>query len=612
MFFSRATPILICALANGILGCDERHKDAPSTGSTTPPAKQLVEPSTLSLQEIVTRTKPSVVSITLQTVEGDEVGYGSGYLIDGGLLVTNRHVAALGEGGVAVLADGAKLKLLNVIAEDEPSDLVLLTVEAAGHELPALSTRQALPLEGEKVVVIGNPHGLGHSVSDGIISAVRKMPDGTVVLQTTAPVSPGSSGSALLNMSGEVIGIISAQFAEGQNLNFAIPASQVAALRRTVPKPIAPWARQTVTKMERDAAVEIAGELRTRLMSVWRTHVAKTDTEPQPAADKVQDLQDLLDGTVNRLQFVGYRWERTHPSIFFLWPDFSSVDGWQREAGAISKRLNVGMVASPEAVALHRIQLVTRFSEYCEKGSSVPKEEWGQLRLKAKVEILELIRKIVALDPENDGYRYMLAKFCADSEVGRASEAAEQFEILRAKGNWRKCDELLDDLSKHYEKVGDAGKQLSVARDQFACREEQYRVLKLAMDTSRKLGKDADTMVSILRMNTEEGGESKAHGDFVNGERWLVGELCLDTGRLEEAKSLAQDCIRDEPEDDAAHALLGQTYVKLGDRVAALDEYKILQRLGSKFGASPSKDWERHDKERIEANAQTLYKAIYP
>ena len=76
-------------------------------------------------------------------------------------------------------------------------------------------------IRGQKVVAIGSPLGLFNSVSDGIISGFRTIHD-TDMIQFTAPTSPGSSGGALLNMQGEVIGICTAGIQEGQNLNLAV------------------------------------------------------------------------------------------------------------------------------------------------------------------------------------------------------------------------------------------------------------------------------------------------------------------------------------------------------------------------------------------------------
>ncbi|MGH9904261.1 MAG: tetratricopeptide repeat protein, partial [Pyrinomonadaceae bacterium] len=87
------------------------------------------------------------------------------------------------------------------------------------------------PQEGESVVVIGNPLGLEGSVSNGIVSAVRDIPTFGRIIQITAPISPGSSGSPVVNMQGQVIGVATLQITGGQSVNFAIPSERISQLQ---------------------------------------------------------------------------------------------------------------------------------------------------------------------------------------------------------------------------------------------------------------------------------------------------------------------------------------------------------------------------------------------
>lgn len=86
---------------------------------------------------------------------------------------------------------------------------------------PPLPVIRAVPQEGESIVVIGNPYGLEGSVSNGTFSAVRDISGYGRIIQITAPISSGSSGSPVVNMAGQVIGVATLQAAEGQSLNFA-------------------------------------------------------------------------------------------------------------------------------------------------------------------------------------------------------------------------------------------------------------------------------------------------------------------------------------------------------------------------------------------------------
>src|SRR5207244_5317013 len=95
-----------------------------------------------------------------------------------------------------------------------------------------LSRDHSSPQEGGLVVVIGKPFGLAGSVTNGIVSAVRDIPGFGRIIQITAPISPGSSGSPVVNMQGQVIGVATLQITGGQSVNFAIPSERIAQLDR--------------------------------------------------------------------------------------------------------------------------------------------------------------------------------------------------------------------------------------------------------------------------------------------------------------------------------------------------------------------------------------------
>ena len=140
-----------------------------------------------------------------------------------------------------------RLPVTGIIAQDRAGDLVIAVVNLEGKgdfqteldaigkppllRTPFLSISQSRPEVGERVVVVGSPLGLEQTLSDGVVSAVRQVPDLGEILQITAPISPGSSGSPVVNMKGEVIGVATFIFKKGQNLNFAMPGSRALALQ---------------------------------------------------------------------------------------------------------------------------------------------------------------------------------------------------------------------------------------------------------------------------------------------------------------------------------------------------------------------------------------------
>ncbi|HXM28457.1 MAG TPA: S1C family serine protease, partial [Chthoniobacterales bacterium] len=173
---------------------------------------------------LVQRAKPAVVEILTFDQQNDLLKSGTGFFISpDGILLTNYHVISGGGGIIAKTPTGAVYILKSVVSYSEAHDvaeLQFLTTDAPyltlGHSSGAV--------EGQRVLVIGNPVGLEGTVSEGIISAFRA---GRTLIQITAPISPGSSGSPVLDESGQVIGMAILVYREGQNLNFAISSETI-------------------------------------------------------------------------------------------------------------------------------------------------------------------------------------------------------------------------------------------------------------------------------------------------------------------------------------------------------------------------------------------------
>lgn len=183
------------------------------------------------LPELVKRIKPSAVAIETFDSKGATLSRGSGFFIASDRIITNRHVIEKAARVEAHLLDGRKIVAKGVLAIDGEGDLALLQVDVPRPLPTALPIVRNVPQEGESIVVIGNPFGLEGSVSNGIVSAVREISGYGKIIQITASISPGSSGSPVVNMAGQVIGIATLQAAEGQNLNFAVPSERISQLR---------------------------------------------------------------------------------------------------------------------------------------------------------------------------------------------------------------------------------------------------------------------------------------------------------------------------------------------------------------------------------------------
>lgn len=189
-----------------------------------------------SARQLAQSTFPSVVLLVMQDANGQPVSLGSGFFVADGIIVTNLHVVrGTSSGQVKLVGQTRTYAIRGVVGINANADIVLL--EVPGANAPPLELSRGTDLAvGDVVYAVGNPEGLEGTFSQGIVSGLRGSgPD--KLLQITAPISPGSSGGPIINSRGEVVGVAVATFREGQNLNFAVPASYVVPLLKDVGKP---------------------------------------------------------------------------------------------------------------------------------------------------------------------------------------------------------------------------------------------------------------------------------------------------------------------------------------------------------------------------------------
>jgi tetratricopeptide (TPR) repeat protein len=186
----------------------------------------------VNLPELVRRVKPSVVAIATFDAKGDALSTGSGFFLRSDQVLTNLHVIRGAYRAEIRTLDGKGrvFPVAGLLSADDEGDLALLSVKVPTERARPLEMSTALPDDGEKIFVIGNPLRLEGSVSDGIVSAVRDIPNLGKIIQITAPVSHGNSGSPLFNMKGQVIGVITIRVINGENINLAIAAARISRL----------------------------------------------------------------------------------------------------------------------------------------------------------------------------------------------------------------------------------------------------------------------------------------------------------------------------------------------------------------------------------------------
>jgi serine protease DegQ len=249
--------LLIAAVIGGVVA-----RLLPVGSTTAAEPRALAASPEESLAPLVKKTAPAVVNIaTLQPSPAEQnpllqdpffrryagipdaalqpvIAAGSGVIVDGerGLVITNFHVVQNARAVEVGLKDGRKLPADPVVLAPQ-LDIAVLRIDAT--DLPALPLGDSNKLEvGDYVVAIGNPFGLGQTVTSGIISATDRplgRGDPRRFLQTDAPINPGNSGGPLIDLDGKVIGINSALFSPSRSeasagnvgIGFAIPSNDV-------------------------------------------------------------------------------------------------------------------------------------------------------------------------------------------------------------------------------------------------------------------------------------------------------------------------------------------------------------------------------------------------
>jgi len=223
----------------------------------------------VNLPELVRRVKPSVVAIATFDQKGETLATGSGFFLHPEQVLTNLHVmrGAYRAEIRTLEGKGRVYAVKGVLSIDEEGDLALLSVDIPAERSRPLEISTTLPEDGERIFVIGNPLRLEGSVSDGIVSAVREVPNLGKIIQVTAPVSHGNSGSPLFNVQGQVVGVITIRVINGENINLAIESSRIAKLP---PYKFLMLPELAAKVTQKDSAEAVAASLyRSGLDSMW-------------------------------------------------------------------------------------------------------------------------------------------------------------------------------------------------------------------------------------------------------------------------------------------------------------------------------------------------------
>ncbi len=222
---------------------------SPVTATVENKNNSSVDNTNVNIGDLFNQVNPAVATVLTYDSGNNVFMQGSGFFIGrDGDFITNYHVLKGAYYVVIKTHNEIEYRAEFVLAANEKKDLVKLAVNIPEGVLKPgtwLAINANAPNIADKIIVVGTPMGLGRTVSDGIISAIREIPDRGLTFQMTAPISKGSSGSPVIDMNGEVVGVAFFQIVNGQNLNFAIPGDNILNLEDKRPLTIAAWTEKT-------------------------------------------------------------------------------------------------------------------------------------------------------------------------------------------------------------------------------------------------------------------------------------------------------------------------------------------------------------------------------
>jgi serine protease Do len=219
----------------------EAEKGSAQKKSKNKPVAEAIESKEKSIEALTALARQSVVIVSRSGRDGAEEGVGAGFIVStNGLIATCLHVIGEARPITVRLANGKKYEASEIYAWDRKLDLAIIRIEAGSLSALPLGDSDNLK-QGASVLAMGNPLGLDHSVVQGIVSGRRSFLQSEMI-QLAIPVEPGNSGGPLLDLQGQVEGILTLKSALTPNLGFAMPVNDLKPLlQKPNPVPIQRW-----------------------------------------------------------------------------------------------------------------------------------------------------------------------------------------------------------------------------------------------------------------------------------------------------------------------------------------------------------------------------------
>ena len=279
-----------------------------------PPRGAAAGEGALSVQEIYERVSPSVVVVYNLNETGQTRGHGTGFFIEPwGMVATNYHVVEGASSLKIKTKNGTVMDIRGIAASDAENDVVILSANLPVDSIRTLKMTPSLPQVGDKIVVIGTPYHpqLAQTITDGLVSAIRPLAGGKRLIQISAPISPGSSGSPVMNTKGEVVGIATRVHRQASHIGIAVPGEIISGLTPSSPFPVASlpvlYAGQVAAAGEPAPQPNEAH----RRMEEERRRALEQQTKIQEERRRLREQQigeavDLLDKAKHNMSFDRY------------------------------------------------------------------------------------------------------------------------------------------------------------------------------------------------------------------------------------------------------------------------------------------------------------------
>lgn len=266
----------------------------PAGGSPLSPSDTRFDAARVNL---ISDAEKSVVAIRNGTKQG------SGFVVDAsGIIVTNYHVIEGATGVEVEFSGGESFAAAGWVGISPDIDLALIQCSMPNNTRP-LVLAERLPVKTEAVFALGSPLGLEGTVSSGIVSGIRtdslpgRSGKDTVLIQSTAPISHGSSGGPLINTEGKVIGVNTMSLVEGQNLNFAVSSRHVADLVKAAAKVGQLWSKLPPPRPDPEAIARAEEDRQRRLVQ----EKAKEAVAGLQSSLDERNKRQVVEGELNRI-----------------------------------------------------------------------------------------------------------------------------------------------------------------------------------------------------------------------------------------------------------------------------------------------------------------------